>query len=84
MSRYHLNLHNSVGFVPDEEGSEFSDLEHARASAVASVRSILSDEISRGSLDMRGRIDIADNDGVLITVVRFSDAVHLQLEGEPT
>ena len=57
MPRYHLNLHNSVGCVPDEEGSEFRDIDAARSSAIESVRSILSDELSRGSLDMRGKIE---------------------------
>jgi len=82
MARYHLHLHNSIGFVRDEEGAEFQDLEEARSSAVDSVRSILCEEVEQGVIDLRGWIDIADPGGDLLASIRFAEAVELRLDGE--
>jgi hypothetical protein len=48
------------------------------------VRSILSDEIkSAGLINLRGRIDIADQQGSVVTTLPFRDAVELRLDDSP-
>lgn len=78
--RYYLHLINGVGETRDEEGQEAVDLDGARIRAVQGIRSILSDDVAHGRLDLRGRIEIADADGTCLGVVPFSDALDLQLE----
>ena len=89
MPRYFFHILNSVGYAEDEEGSEFDGLDDARREAIAGVRSILSDEVREGRIDLRGRIDIVDSGGTRVLTVRFTDAVEvvpgapLRREGEP-
>lgn len=78
MPRYFLHVHNRIGHVPDEEGRDFDDLDAATDAAVEGIRSLLADELSRGELDLRGRIDIADASGRIVRVVRFSETVEMK------
>ena len=80
MPRFYLHLHNSVGLVRDEEGLELADIEVARRHAVKTIRSILSDEVRHGRLDLRGVIEIAGEDQQVLGVVRFEEAVDLRRE----
>jgi hypothetical protein len=82
MPLFYLHAHNSTGFVEDEEGQDLPDLAAARAAAVDGIRSILAGEVRAGSLDTRGRIDIADDTGRVLATVRFREAVELRLDEE--
>ncbi|MGK6355837.1 DUF6894 family protein [Sphingomonas sp. DT-207] len=85
MAHYHLNVVNSLGFVPDEEGHDLPDLAAARAQAVAGVRSMLSDELrTQGLIDLRGRIEIAEEHGTVVLVVPFSAAVDVIPDESPS
>ncbi|WP_093664969.1 DUF6894 family protein [Sphingomonas gellani] len=77
MARYFLHLSNSFGFIHDEEGAEAADLSDARTLAVTTIRSLLSDEIKDGRFNLKGKIEIADDRGVQLAVVPFSDAVEV-------
>ncbi|PZQ59968.1 MAG: hypothetical protein DI570_15220 [Phenylobacterium zucineum] len=81
MPKYHLNLFNGGGPVPDEAGQVLQDIDAARAQAIEGIRSILSAEIILGVVDLRGRIEIADETGDVLMTVDFTDAVQLQLPG---
>ena len=81
MPLYFLHLHNGSGFVPDEEGRDFPDLAAARAEAVRSIRSVLAEEIRRGCVDLRGRVEIAGTDGETLASVAFGEAVEVVSEG---
>jgi hypothetical protein len=84
MAHYYLNLIDGHGFTPDREGEDFPDLDAARERAKEGVRSILSDEIkSAGLINLRGRIDIADQQGSVVTTLPFRDAVELRLDDSP-
>jgi hypothetical protein len=84
MALYYLNLINGNGLTPDREGEDFPDLDAARERARQSVRSILSDEIrSAGLIDLQGRIDIADQQGSVVTTLPFRDAIELKLDDPP-
>jgi hypothetical protein len=82
MPRFYFHLQNQVD-ARDEEGREVADLEEATAAARSDILSILSDDVSRGRIDLRGRIDIADETGTILRTVAFADAVQLRLPGDP-
>jgi hypothetical protein len=76
MPRYHFNLYNSVGFVPDEEGRELPDVETAREEALKGARAIIADDVLQGRLDLKGRLEVLDEDGVLVLAIPFTEAVE--------
>ena len=80
MRRLHFDLHNGTGFTRDKEGQELADEEDGRAIAIASIRSILSEEVLEGIIDLTGRIDIRTGSGQEIGRVTFTEAVCLRLD----
>lgn len=82
MPRYFFHILNSVGYAEDDEGSELADIDVARREAIAGVRSILSEEVREGRIDLRGRIDVVDADGKCVLSVPFSEAVEV-IPGQP-
>lgn len=78
MSHYHFHLQNGGGFVEDEEGRELSGLEAAREEAVKDIRSIISEEVRQGVVDLRGRLEVTDGDGAPVLTVAFSEAVEIK------
>jgi hypothetical protein len=83
MPLYFMHIRNSTGVVDDHEGQELDDIDHARSEAVAGIRSILAEELLKGSLDFRGRIDITDGDGNVLAVVPFSEVVTVTFDHDP-
>ena len=77
MPRYHLNLFNGDGAAPDEEGQDLIDLTAARAEAIRGIRSLLADELLRGSIALGGRIEIADGGGLVLQTIHFAEAVDI-------
>jgi hypothetical protein len=80
MPRYYFHLFNSIGFTPDEEGREVVDAERARNEAVKGARSLLSSELMNGQLNLRGRIEVTDQEGAVVSVVHFKDVVQIVTE----
>jgi len=83
-SRYYFHLQNSSGTVEDLEGQVLSGVEEAREVALASVRSIISDESKAGSVDLRGRIEVVDAAGERVLVLPFSEAVAVRTGPPPS
>jgi hypothetical protein len=81
MALFFLHLHNGSGFLPDEEGRDLADLAAARREAVRSIRSLLAEEVRRGRVDLRGRVEIAGAGGEILANVVFSEAVEVLAEG---
>jgi hypothetical protein len=79
MTRFYLHLHDGTGVLPDVEGVEAANLNKAALLAIASIRSLLSDDVRSGMIDLRGRIEIADADQMVLQVVPFREAVVLML-----
>jgi hypothetical protein len=77
MTRYHLNIRNGVGHIPDEDGRDLPDLETARLEAFDGIRSMVSEEARRGFVDLTGQIEITDDEGKLLDVVGYEQAVIL-------
>ncbi len=82
MSRFFLHIPNSIGLAVDEEGQEFPDLATAEAEALNGIRSVLAEELRGGVLDLRGQVEISDQAGKLVRVVRFREAVELHSDEE--
>lgn len=82
MQRFFLHLHNGVGVIRDDEGQQFDDLGGERQAACESIRDILSNEVRDGVLDLRGRVEIADEAGAILAIVAYTDAVELRLEAD--
>jgi hypothetical protein len=78
MPRFHLHVYDTFTAF-DEEGIDLPDLKAAYASAVAGMRSILSERVSKGHLATNLRIRITDSEGAEIAVVTFDDAVDMPL-----
>jgi hypothetical protein len=74
---FHLHLCNGVGFLDDEEGQIFPDLESARQGAVTALREIAGEEIARGKLYLGSFIEIEDANRRHLDTVRFADAVEI-------
>lgn len=81
MPHFYFHLYNQIGFVPDEEGEDLPDLATAKSRAIENIRSILAGEIGEGRVDLRGRIEIAREDGAIVASVRFAEALELYQEG---
>ncbi len=75
MGRYYFRVHDSGGLVPDEEGRELPDLETVRKQALKGARSIISDDVTRGYVDMERRIEVLDEAGATVLEIPFSEAV---------
>ena len=77
MPRFHINVHNYTGSICDDEGAELTDLAAAARRATMGVRSILAEELLGGALDLRGRVEITDEKGAILQVIRFTDLVEV-------
>ena len=77
MPRFYLNLYTGSGETIDEEGQQAADLEAARERALIEIRSLLAEEVRGGSLNLAGRIEVADQTGAVLAIVPFRDAVAL-------
>ena len=80
MERFYIDIRNGTGLTRDGEGQEFLDLAAAREQAVASIRSILSDELLQGKVDLRGQAEIRTGQGVVLKLP-FREALQLFLDG---
>ena len=83
MPLFFFHLYNSTGLTPDEEGRELESLSAARECAIQDIRSVLCEDVERGFIDMRGRIEIAGERGETLMTVAFSEAVELRQDGDP-
>jgi hypothetical protein len=77
MARFFLNIINSIGSAPDEEGIELDSLDMAIEQAKDGVRSIIADEARSGRIDFDGRVEIVDGNGTILTVVPFPSAFEI-------
>ena len=79
MPRFFFDLFNGHGEIRDEEGSDFSDQAAAKATALASIRSMVCEDAGNGIIDLTGRIDIKNPDRALLMSVTYFEAFQLHL-----
>jgi len=77
MPRYRFNIHNAIGFIPDEQGQELPDLEAARAEALRGARSLLAEEVRSGQMNLCGRLEVRDEKDDLVLTLPFAGAVDI-------
>jgi hypothetical protein len=75
MPRYHLHLRRSCTRIFDDAGSEFPSLEAAREEALISARELIAIKVRDGRLPLDWMFEIADEDGIVVLSVPFTDAV---------
>lgn len=77
MARYHFNLYNSDGLIEDEEGRELRGISEVRAEALRGIRSIIAEEAMQGRIDLRGRLEVVDEEGRNVLTLSFREAVEI-------
>jgi len=79
MPRFFFHMYNGHGDTPDEVGSDLEDQAAARRLAIDSVRSMISEDARRGTIDLKGRIDVMDGAGNVLVTVEFAEAFEVRL-----
>ena len=78
MPRYFFDLHNDVD-ADDPDGVELPDLDAALAHALAEARTMIQVSVAEtGRIDLRHHIDVRGEDGSILHVQYFEDAVTIQ------
>ncbi|HEX8217336.1 MAG TPA: hypothetical protein VF577_07715 [Allosphingosinicella sp.] len=75
--KFFFHIHDDI-FVRDEEGLELSDVAAARATAVASARALMCDQVTNGQLNLGHRIEVEDDAGEPVLMLPFGDAVEIR------
>ena len=76
--RFYFHLYDDVD-APDPEGVELPDLEAARKYALRNARFTAGETIKEtGRLVPDHRIDVEDEQGNVLTTVRFADVVKIE------
>lgn len=76
MPRYFFDLRNGVD-VADEEGRILPDLASARTAAIAEAREMMTAAVLRGELNLGHSIEVRDESGATVLVMRFGEAVEV-------
>ena len=77
MSRYFLHLRDGDELIEDLEGSEFPDLEAARAEAIGAARDFVADQARSGRIMDQWQYEIWDAAGRMLAAVPLRAAVVL-------
>ena len=64
--------------VTDQEGTELPSLEAAREHALNNAREMACAEVLEGHLNLKHRIDVADEGGTVLFTLQFRDTVEIQ------
>ena len=73
MPRYFLHQIRQQGEIRDQEGIVLSDRAAALALARRGAAEILCEEIHQGRPELEQRIEVRDEDGALVGIVRFAE-----------
>jgi hypothetical protein len=76
MTRYFFHVYDDVVAL-DDEGLELADADAARREALAGARALAADQVKKGRLDLRHRIEVADEAGAPVLRVTFEEAVQV-------
>jgi hypothetical protein len=77
MPKYYFRLCDDVD-CEDEEGVELPDTASAIDEAVRGARSIMADQITKGRLSLKPRIEVVDEAGSIAATVAFRDVIDLE------
>jgi hypothetical protein len=79
MAHYYFDVLNGTGLTIDDEGQDFAGDRDARAQAIESIRSIVSEEARHGQINLNGVVSVRDENRDLMFTVQFDDAIELIL-----
>lgn len=77
MPRYFFHLRDHFECLLDPQGKEIETEANIPALALSEARSLMSQDILSGSLDLRQRLEVEDQDSNLIYCLKFADAVRI-------
>lgn len=80
MTLFYLHVRNGLDITLDEDGIELEGVTAARARAIEGIRSIVSQEIQGGILDLCSEVIITNRQGDNLLVVHFRDAFDVSVE----
>ena len=82
MAHYFMHLRDGVDEMLDPDGQEFNTLEALKAAVLANVRDVIAGDVRNGILDLRYRIDAADEAGAIVYTLPFKHALSIIPEGD--
>jgi len=79
MPRYHFHVCNGDGFTENKVVQDFAGPEAARAEAIRIARSIMSDELQSGQMNLASFVEIEEEGGNLLATITFPEAVEITI-----
>lgn len=76
MTVFFFHLRDGDQFVPDETGMDLPGIEDARREALQAARDMLADQLRAGEALDGQRIEITSQDGQVLEVVSFREALR--------
>ncbi|HEY0627082.1 MAG TPA: hypothetical protein VGD10_10155 [Allosphingosinicella sp.] len=74
MPRFYFHVCNGNGLTEDEEGQELPSVEAARKQALLEARSIMSEEMREGELNLASFIEVQNDAGEYLFTLPFEEA----------
>ena len=81
MPRFYFHLFNDMQ-IPDPEGIDLPSEAVALERACSAAREMAAESVREGRLVLNHRIEVADESGTVVGVVRFGDAVAIQADDD--
>ena len=76
MACFHIHLFNDNDVI-DEEGHMLPDLAAAEVEAMRTARDVIAEHVVAGRvINLDHRVEITDADGIVLKIIRFSEAVR--------
>lgn len=77
MPRFYFTIHDEWGEAVDPEGAELSSVDAAVRQAVKGARSLMSDSVKKGKLDLSAFIEIEDQFHIGVSRLGFDEALTI-------
>jgi hypothetical protein len=83
MPRYFFNIRIGEGLIPDPDGEELRDPDHAWAVARAMIRQLLAEQSEQPNL-LSARLEVTDQAGEVVLEFPFAEAIMTPEDEPPT
>ncbi|WP_420822904.1 DUF6894 family protein [Sphingomonas solaris] len=77
MPHYFFHLYNDLT-VSDDEGSDLPGIDAAREYAIKSIRGLICEDVHKGCVNLRHRIEVADASGELLLTITYAEVVEVR------
>ena len=82
MAHYYFHLRDDGERLLDPQGLWIEDAAQIAQVALREVRSLISQEALQGEINLDQRLEVEDDRGKLVHVLRFADAVRVRAPGD--